>query len=147
MVEIIENSDGINFIEIPNDLKESKDEIGILANTIDKMAKNIRNNLQALNGEIKERKKAEEHLIVLNDELECRVQERTKALTKATNNLTISEDRFRIAMEASHIGVYDIDCINNLFVVNSVFLKLINAPEYKQCIIEQRDWVQFDGKL
>ena len=147
MVEIIENSDGINFIELPNDLKASKDEIGILANTIDKMAKNIRNNLQALNGEIKERKKAEEHLIVLNDELECRVQERTKALTKATNNLTISEDRFRIAMEASRIGVYDIDCNNNLFVVNSVFLKLINAPEYKQCIIEQRDWVQFDGKL
>jgi len=147
MVEIIQNSDGINFIEMPNDLKESKDEIGILANTIDKMANNIRCNVQALNGEIKERKKAEEHLIVLNDELECRVQERTKALTKVTNNLTISEDRFRIAMEASHIGVYDVDFINNVFVVNSVFLKLINAPEYKQCIIEDRDWVQCDGNF
>ena len=147
MVEIIESSEGIKFIEIPGDLKASKDEIGILANTIDKMANNIRNNLQALNSEIKERKKAEEHLIILNDELECRVQERTKALTKATNNLTISEDRFRIAMEASHIGVYDIECNNNLFVVNKVFLKLINAPEYKQCIIEQRDWVEFHGKL
>ncbi|BCZ47171.1 hypothetical protein psyc5s11_32380 [Clostridium gelidum] len=147
MVEIIESSDGINFIELPNDLKASKDEIGILANTIDKMANNIRSNVQALNGEIKERKKVEENLIVLNDELECRVQERTKALTKATNNLTISEDRFRIAMEASHIGVYDIDCNNNLFVVNRVFLNLINAPEYKKCIIEERDWVQFNGRI
>ena len=147
MVEIIESSDGINFIEIPNDLKASKDEIGILANTIDKMAMNIRNNVHALNCEIRERKKAEEFLIILNDELECRVQERTKALTEVTNNLTISEDRFRIAMEASHIGLYDSDCINNLLVVNGVFLKLINAPEYKQGIIKNSDWAQFDGKL
>jgi len=147
MVELIENSDGINFIEVPNDLKGSKDEIGILANTIDKMAKNIRNNLQALNSEIKERKKVEEHLTVLNDELECRVQERTNALTKVTNNLTISEYRFRIAMEASNIGVYDVDFINNVFVVNSAFLKLVNAPEYGQCIIEDRDWVQCDGNF
>ena len=147
MVELIENSDGINFIEIPNDLKRSKDEIGVLANTIDKMSNNIRNNLRALNSEIKERKKVEEHLTVLNDELECRVKERTNDLTKVTNNLAISEDRFRIAMEASNIGVYDIDFINNVFVVNSAFLKLINAPEYGQCIIEHRDWIQCDGNF
>ncbi|MCB2291482.1 response regulator [Clostridium sp. CS001] len=147
MVEIIESSDGINFIEIPNDLKASKDEIGILANTIDKMAKNIRANLHILNSEIKERKKAEEFLIILNDDLECRVQERTKALTEVTKNLTISEERFRIAMEASHIGLYDSDCISNLSVVNGVFLKLINAPEYKQGIIKNSDWTEFDGKL
>jgi signal transduction histidine kinase/DNA-binding response OmpR family regulator len=147
MVEIIEGSDGINFIEIPNDLKDSKDEIGILANTIDKMANNIRNNLKVLNNEIKERKKAEEYLTVLNDKLECRVQERTQDLTIARNNLAISEDRFRIAMEASHIGVYDVDFINNVFVVNSVFLELINAPEHKKCILEHRDWVECDGNF
>jgi signal transduction histidine kinase/DNA-binding response OmpR family regulator/methyl-accepting chemotaxis protein len=147
MVELIESSNGINFIEIPNDLKRSKDEIGILANTIDKMANNIRNNLQALNSEIKERKKVEEHLTVLNDELECRVKERTNDLTKVTNNLTISEDRFRIAMETSNIGVYDADFINNEFVVNSAFLKLINAPEYGKCIVEHRDWIQCDGNF
>jgi len=145
MVEIIENSDGIKFIEIPNDLKESKDEIGILANTIDNMAKNIRNNVQALNGEIKERKKAEEYLIVLNDELECRVQDRTKDLTKVTKNLAISEDRFRIAMEASHMGVYESDFINDVVIVNDIFLKLINAPEYGRCIVENRDWNKCDG--
>ena len=147
MVEIIENSDGIKFIEIPNDLKESKDEIGILANTIDNMAKNIRINVQSLNGEIKERKKAEEHLIVLNDELECRVQDRTKDLTKVTNNLSISEDRFRIAMEASHMGVYESDFINDVVIVNDIFLKLINAPEYGTCIVENRDWIQCNGNF
>jgi two-component system, sensor histidine kinase and response regulator len=147
MVELIENSDGLNFIEIPNDLKGSKDEIGILANTIDKMANNIRNNLRELNSEIKERKKVEENLTVLNDELECRVKERTNDLTIVTNNLAISEDRFRIAMEASNIGVYDVDFVNNEFVVNSAFLKLINAPEYGQCIIEHRDWIQCDGNF
>lgn len=145
MVEIIEKSDTVNYIEIPDDLKRSKDEIGILASTIDKMANNIRNNLKALNNEINERKKAEENLIVLNDELECHVQERTKELIQATTNLTISEDRFKIAMESSHIGVYDMDCVNNVFIVNSVFLELINAPEYRQCIEEGVDWIRCDG--
>ena len=147
MVEIIESSDGINFIEIPNDLKESKDEIGILANTIDKMANNIRNNLLELNNEIKERKKVEEHLIVLNDKLECHVQERTKELREVTNNLIISEDRFRIAMEASHIGLYDVDFINNVFVVNRVFLKLISAPEYCKCVTEELHWINCNGNF
>ena len=147
MVEIIQHSDGTNFIEIPNDLKTSKDEIGILANTIDEMASNIRNNLLALNSEIKDRQKAEEKLILLNDELECRVEERTQALTKVTNSLAISEDRFRIAMEASHIGLYDSDCINDVVVVNGIFLKLINAPEYKQDFIKENEWVQFNGQL
>ena len=49
---------------------------------------------------------------------------RTNALTKVTNNLSISEDRFRVAMEASNIGLYDSDCINKSLVVNGVFLKL-----------------------
>lgn len=84
MVEIIQNSDGTNFIEIPKELKDSKDEIGILANTIDDMARNIRNNLFNLSSEIKERQKAQQSLIILNDELECRVEERTQALTEAS---------------------------------------------------------------
>ena len=50
-------------------------------------------------------------------------------------------------MEASHIGLYDSDCISNLSVVNGVFLKLINAPKYKQGIIKNSDWAEFDGKL
>ena len=147
MVEIIENSDGLKYIEIPNDLKSSKDEIGILANTIDKMANNIRNNLEVLNNEIKERKKAEEHLTILNDELECRVNERTKELTNVTNNLTISENRFRIAMDASHIGVYSADILNKMYIVNRIFLKLINAPEYGACLVENRDWSQCNGNF
>ncbi|TGE32179.1 response regulator [Desulfosporosinus sp. Sb-LF] len=147
MVGIIQHSDGANFIEIPKDLKSSKDEIGILANTIDDMASNIRNNVQALNSEIKERQKAKEELILLNDELERRVEERTLALTKVTNSLAISEDRFRIAMEASHIGLYDSDCNNNVLMVNGVFLKLINALEFRQCGIKKSEWVQFYGLL
>jgi len=147
MVEIIQHSDGTNLIEIPNDLKASKDEIGILANTIDEMASNICKNVQALNSEIKERQKAEKELILLNVELECRVKDRTQALTEVTNSLAISEDRFRIAMEASHIGLYDSDCCNNTLVVNGVFLKLINAPGYHEGLIKESDWVQFNGQL
>ncbi|HEY8888740.1 MAG TPA: ATP-binding protein [Clostridium sp.] len=147
MVKIIQNSDGTNFIEIPKDLKESKDEIGILANTIDEMARNIRNNVNDLNAEIKERQNAEENLLILNNELEFRVEERTLALTRVTNNLSISEDRFRIALEAAHIGLYDSDFVNNGIVVNGVFLKLINSFEYKNGYIKESDWVKFDDKL
>ncbi|KGK88654.1 histidine kinase [Desulfosporosinus sp. HMP52] len=147
MVEIIQHSDGTNLIEIPYDLKASKDEIGILANTIDEMARNIRNNVQTLNNEIKERQRAEAELIRLNVELECRVKDRTLALTEVTNNLAISEDRFRIAMEASHIGLYDSNCNNNVLVVNGIFLNLINAPGYQQGLIKESDWVQFKGQL
>lgn len=147
MVDIIENSDGIKFIQMPADLINSRDEIGVLANTFDKMSVNIRNNIQALNWQISERKKAEEHLSVLNDELECRVKDRTKELTKATNDLSISEDRFRVALEAAHIGLYDSDCVNNVLVVNGVFLKLIRAAGYENSDIKESDWVQFDGQL
>lgn len=147
MVEIIRNSDGANLIEIPNDLKASKDEIGILANTIDKMAKNIRNNVYDLNAEIKERQKAEENLMILNEELESRVKDRTIELTKVTNSLSISEDRFRIALKAAHIGLYDLDCVNNKSVVNGVFLKLINSYKYKQGFIKENDWSQYNEQL
>jgi len=147
MVKIIQNSDGTNFIEIPKDLKDSKDEIGILANTIDDMARNIRNNLLSLNSEIKERQKAQQNLISLNDKLECRVEERTKELTVATNSLAVSEDRFRIAMEAAHIGLYDFDCVSNELVVNGVLLKLMNSIEYKQGTIKESDWVQYKKPL
>lgn len=147
MVEMIQHTDGTNLIEVPADLQASKDEIGILANTIAEMARNIRKNVQALNSEIKERQKAEAKLILLNDELECRVNERTQALTDVTHILSISEDRFRIAMEASHIGLYDFDCSKNISVVNGIFLKLIKAPAYQQGGIKESDWVQFQGQL
>lgn len=84
MVEIIQNSDGGNLMVIPPDLKASRDEIGILANTIDEMSCHIRNNVQALNSEIQERQKAEKKLIQLNDELERRVEERTHAAEEAS---------------------------------------------------------------
>ncbi|AET69921.1 signal transduction histidine kinase [Desulfosporosinus orientis DSM 765] len=146
MVEIIQDSDGTNLIEIPSDLKASKDEIGILAKTIGEMSSNIRNNVQALNNEIHVRQRAEAELIQLNVELECRVKERTHALTEVTNHLANSENRFRIAMEASHIGLYDSDC-NHVVVVNGIFLKLINAPDYKENLIKESDWIQLNGKL
>ena len=147
MVKIIQNSNGTNVIEIPKDLKESKDEVGILANTIDEMATNIRNNVNTLNTEIKERQKAEENLIILNDELEYRVVERTLELTNATSRLSVSEDRFRIALKAAHIGLYDYDSVNNKLVVNGIFLKLINSPEYKQGLIKESDWVEHKRQL
>ena len=147
MVKIIQSSDGTNFIEIPKDLKESKDEVGILANTIDEMATNIRNNVNTLNTEIKERQKAEENLIISNDELEYRVVERTLELTNATSRLSVSEDRFRIALKAAHIGLYDYDSVNNKLVVNGIFLKLINSPEYKQGLIKESDWVEHKRQL
>ena len=147
IVEIIRHTAESNLIEIPIDLKSSSDEIGILANTIDEMVRNNRKNVQALKNEIEERQKAEEELVALNDELESRIEERNLALKYITDSVAISEARFRIAMEAAHIGIYDSDSVSNKVVINSIFLKLINASEYNRISFKVNDWVQFNEQI
>jgi two-component system CheB/CheR fusion protein len=59
-------------------------------------------------------KEAEQRLIELNTELEKRVEERTKALSK-------SEHRFRMVAQATNDAVWDWDLVNNDFWWNDTF--------------------------
>ncbi|HEX4144796.1 MAG TPA: response regulator [Pirellulales bacterium] len=58
-------------------------------------------------GEVAERCRAQDELLLLNQELERRVDERTLELLKASAALSESEERLRLANEASGTGLWE----------------------------------------
>lgn len=62
---------------------------------------------QELEREISARKLAEEALQQANAQLERRVQERTAELTHVVAQLTEQEERLRLALEATNLGIFD----------------------------------------
>jgi len=88
-------------------------------------------------------------LFLLNEKkkLKLREEERNLVLTKVTNSLAISEERFKVTMDVAHIGIYDSDSIHKTWMVNGIFLKLINSTQYKQETIKDSDWTQFNGRF
>ncbi len=66
-----------------------------------------------LQGEVAARRRAEEQLRQLNDELEPRVADRTVELVQANAALLESERRLRLALRAGHTGVWDWDFATN----------------------------------
>ncbi len=57
--------------------------------------------------EVAQRRQAQEELVLLNRELERRVEERTLELLEASNALGQSEERLRLANEASSTGMWE----------------------------------------
>ncbi|MDM9382109.1 PAS domain S-box protein [Chlorogloeopsis sp. ULAP01] len=64
---------------------------------------------QKLQQQIAERQKAEAALRKAHDELEIRVQERTKELVKANEALQESEQQLRLALQAAKLGAWQLD--------------------------------------
>ena len=64
---------------------------------------------RALTAEVAERRRVQEQLVALNDELERRVDERTAELSQANTALRDSESRLRLAQAAGGVGVWDWD--------------------------------------
>ena len=58
-------------------------------------------------GEVAARRRAQDELLLLNRELEHRVDERTRELLEATAALAESEERLRLANEASGTGLWE----------------------------------------
>ena len=61
----------------------------------------------ALQREILEREKAQEALQLANEQLECRVEERTAALTQAHEGVRENEERLRLAMQVAQIAAWE----------------------------------------
>ncbi|MFQ4146436.1 PAS domain S-box protein [Chlorogloeopsis sp. ULAP02] len=64
---------------------------------------------QKLQQQIAERQKAEAALRKAHDELEIRVQERTKELVKANEALQESEQQLKLALQAAKLGAWQLD--------------------------------------
>lgn len=55
-----------------------------------------------------------EELNNLNENLELKVEERTREVVEANNSLKVSEERYAYAMEASNDGIWDYDVVNDV---------------------------------
>jgi nitrate/nitrite-specific signal transduction histidine kinase len=65
----------------------SRDALGKLANSFNKMASSLKDNQVQLEAEIVERNRAERELLTAHDELELRVEKRTLELSEANEQL------------------------------------------------------------
>ena len=64
---------------------------------------------QALQSEVAEREKAQTALLLVNHDLERRVQERTAALTRAHQGVRENEERLRMALDVARLAAWEWD--------------------------------------
>ncbi|WP_298036474.1 ATP-binding protein [uncultured Desulfuromonas sp.] len=76
------------------------DELGVLAESFASMRDAIKGQIAALSAENRERKRAENEVRKLNEDLEQRVQERTTELVAANENLNKAKERAEAASRA-----------------------------------------------
>ena len=112
--------------------------------------------------DINERKTAEQALQQLNSELEQRVAQRTAELGERGRQLELSEERFRLAMEASTDGLWDQDLVTGACYFSPAFWTMLGYepgdfpnrtdswldllhPEDRKTLDDQRDQWQTEG--
>ncbi|GKS68619.1 PAS domain S-box-containing protein [Nitrosomonas sp. PY1] len=96
---------------------EGWDEMRQLANTFNNM-------MERLNASDQQRSKAEKKLLQLNQELECRVTERTHDLQRANTALAIKEEEMRSVVEHMVDCVVTTDEVGTILSANLVMGKL-----------------------
>lgn len=107
----------------PSDLRRRVDYYQERESLLRQQASELRNKMDALDLEVTERRKAEKALHELNEQLEGRVSERTKALREAQNKLLDTAHRAGRAEIATNI----LHNVGN--VLNSVNTALVTAIE------------------
>jgi signal transduction histidine kinase len=117
---------------------------------------------RALTAEVAERRRVQEQLVALNNELERRVDERTAELQHANTALRESESRLRLAQAAGGVGVWDWDTVGGDIWWSDTMWTLYSAdpapadaiyalwisrlhPEDRERVVEQRQRVRVAG--
>ena len=92
----------------------------------------------ALESEIGERRRAQEALRLVNEELDARVQQRTIDLTKANESLLESEERLRLALFAGGMGLWSLDLRTRRVSFDEAERKLLRLDvSGNECSIEE----------
>ena len=102
----------VDYLHKPINPTILRSKVAVFAELYRKSRESARAN-RALQSEVAARRRAEEQLRQLNDELERRVADRTAELVQANTALCESERRLRLALRAGHTGVWDWDLATN----------------------------------
>src|SRR5271157_171414 len=102
----------VDYLHKPINPAILRSKVAVFAELYRKCRESARAN-RALQSEVAARRRAEEQLRQLNDELERRVADRTAELVQANAALCESERRLRLALRAGHTGVWDWDLATN----------------------------------
>src|SRR5271165_4123329 len=102
----------VDYLHKPINPTILRSKVAVFAELYRKSRESARAN-RALQSEVAARRRAEEQLRQLNEELERRVADRTAELVQANTALCESERRLRLALRAGHTGVWDWDLATN----------------------------------
>lgn len=97
---------GVDYLSKPINPEILRSKVGVFIDLFTKTRALARLN-ETLQSEVAEREKAQAALLVANQELERRVQERTAALLRAHQGVQENEERLRMAMAVARVGAWD----------------------------------------
>jgi two-component system cell cycle sensor histidine kinase/response regulator CckA len=89
--------------------------------------------------DLTEQIQAKHSLERLNEELETRVHERTNALQKTTDDLRLSEERFRVAFERAPSGICLVGFDSKFIRINDSFASMIGYRKDEMYLIKIED--------